>query len=130
MILDRRQLVTELLAQNPMVVIFVLPGACTGLDDFPANRPLRLNIGRQLVPDMCIQVGEYALRFSASFNRVPRSLVIPWSALLFAGTEAHLAELAARAKAASQPSTPQATSDSNVVHVDFRARRRRDDGAA
>jgi hypothetical protein len=118
------QILNDLLGKHALVVLFVYPAACKGLDDFPPNNPLRLNLGYALKPDMGIQTDESGVSFVGSFGGVRRTVVVPWGGLLFAGSEAHFAECVkaslAIQKERSQAAVPKAEPGSNVVHVDFR----------
>ena len=119
------KILDDLLGKHAQIVVFVYPAACQGLEDFPPDRPLRLNLGHALKPDMCIATDAAGVSFHASFNQVPRAVRVPWEGLLFAGTEAHFAETVKAAlaiqKEQAKPKTEQAPG-SNVVHVDFAAR--------
>lgn len=123
--IDPKKILDDLLGKHAQIIIFAYPAACSGLEAFPADRPLRLNLGYALKPDMCIATDDEGVSFVASFSGAPTSVRVPWTGLLFAGTEANFAECVKKAIAmqreAERPKTEQAPG-SNVVHVDFAAR--------
>lgn len=126
--MNPKKILDDLLAKNAQIIIFVLPSECVGLSDFSGDRPLKLNLGHALLPAMCIQTDEAHLVFRASFNRIERVVHVPWSGLLFAGTEANFAECVRAAYAIERRDVTAATSvdpaHGNVVQVDFRRGRR------
>lgn len=108
-----------LLDRHQIVAIVVLPGMCTGLEAFPPEVPLKLNLGHTLKPDMLIRADAAALSFHASFRGVPTRVQVPWAALMFAGTDAALQTLLAE----RAPARPKATGET-VVRVDFKKGKR------
>lgn len=76
-----------LLTDHAMVVTFVRPRVCTGLDDFAEHDALRLDVGRALVPPMYPAVHPEGLHCYASFGGVTRCVYVPWSAVIWAGSE-------------------------------------------
>ena len=122
----------EFLSGHMVVSILVLPGACTGLDDFPRAVPLRLDLSHSFSPPMWAEPSDAGLDFHASFNRVSRAVHVPWTALLWAGipgtdsgktpTQKAVAALPARDPAPLPPPDPPfpKVTDGNVVHVNFR----------
>lgn len=121
-----------LLANHTQLVLFVLPDQCTGLGEFPPGEPLRLHVGYGLLPPMAVEVRADGLAFAASFRGVPRSVWVPWVALLFAGSEDMLAQLRARLRAQAERATAAPAPDGgtdNVVRVDFAAKKRAAQGS-
>lgn len=113
-----------LLDRHQIIAIVVLPGKCAGLDAFPPEVPLRLNLGHTLKPDMLIRTDAPALSFSASFRGVPTRVQVPWAALMFAGTDAALQTLLETD--APPPARGAAmVHEGNVVKVDFAKGRRK-----
>ena len=120
----------EFLSGNLIVSIVVLPGACTGLDDFPRAVPLRLDLSEAFSPPMWPVASAEGLDFRASFSRVDRHVHVPWTALRWAGipgtdsqkppTQQAVAALPARNLAVVADGDPK----DNVVRVDFRAKRK------
>jgi hypothetical protein len=76
---------TKFLADHTIVTILVAPNRCKGLDDFPADAPLRLDLSHAFQPPMWPAVTPYGLDFHASFAGRVRPVSVPWSALLWAG---------------------------------------------
>ena|SRR5687768_136833 len=109
-----------LLDRHQIITIVVMPGLCAGLGGFPADVPLKLNLGHTLQPPMAIRTESTGLDFFASFNGAPRTIHVPWPALLFAGTEAALRQLLTDAE---RPTVTKR--EDNVVAVDFAAKRGR-----
>lgn len=119
-----------LLEKNPVVVLFVLPRECRGLDDFPPDQALRLDVGHAFnAPPMNPQVKPHGLAFNASFRGRSRAVFVPWDGVLFAGSEANYKEVLARSlrlqQVARQPKAQDAPprAPSNVVHVNFGGRK-------
>src|SRR3972149_11911796 len=55
----------EFLSGHMVVSILVLPGACTGLDDFPRAVPLRLDLSHSFSPPMWAEPSGAGLDFHA-----------------------------------------------------------------
>lgn len=116
------RLMTDLLQVNDQIRLVVYPRACSGLEDFPLDVPLTLNIGHALAPPMNIEVGGAAgLTFRASVRGRCRAVHVPWEGVLFAGNEAAFQETLARAarlQVAARSGAAAGTAD-NVVRVDL-----------
>ena len=108
-----------LLDRHQQIAIVVMPGACSGLEGYPAEVPLRLNVGHSLQPPMAIRTAPDALTFWASFGGTSTKVRIPWGALMFAGTEAALL----KALEGTKPEPPAGTGG-DVIRVDFAKGRR------
>lgn len=119
---DFAAVMRDLLEKNPVVVMFVLPRECRGLDDFPPDQALRIDVGHAFdAPPMNPRVTERALEFEASFRGRSRAVVVPWDGVLFAGSPANFAEVLAQSLRLQQVARrPAAGATSNVVQVDFR----------
>lgn len=116
-----------LLEKNPIVVLFVLPRECRGLEDFPPDQALRIDVGHAYAPPMNPRVTERALEFDASFRGRSRAVVVPWDGVLFAGSPANFAEVMAQSLRLQQVERHAAAQGAtcNVVRVDFRKKERK-----
>jgi hypothetical protein len=80
----------SLLDDNHSVTILVKPEMCSGLQDFPPGKPLRLDLSNHFPIPMNVRMVALGgiplgVQFSASFSRVSREVLVPWHALLWAG---------------------------------------------
>jgi hypothetical protein len=79
------ELFAKFLGENTVVTIVVAPERCKGLEDFPAGKPLRIDLSHAFSPPMWPAVSAYGLDFRASFSRKDRAVSVPWGALVWAG---------------------------------------------
>lgn len=122
---------TKFLGEHTIVTILVAPNRCKGLDDFPPDAPLRLDLSHAFTPPMWPTVTPYGLDFHASFNRVSRAVSVPWSALLWAGIPQIASDgkpvpnkpTQAQVAATAAPSIAPAVKEGKLIHVNFGGRK-------
>lgn len=119
---------TDFLAGNLIVTIVVLPGLCTGLDEFERGKPLRIDLSHSFSPPMWPTASEDGLAFNASFSKRDRAVQVPWQALVWAGvpnTTSGAAPSQAKVAALAPPDTSKPTmKEGKLIHVDFASGKR------
>lgn len=123
---------TKFLGENTIVTIVVAPERCKGLEDFPAGKPLRIDLSHAFSPPMWPAVSPYGLDFHASFSRVSRAVSVPWSALIWAGLPQTATGEPTQAQVAATPapSTAPAVREGKLIHVNFGKKPAPEGGAA
>jgi hypothetical protein len=115
----------EFLAGNTIVSVVVLPGLCTGLDEFERAKPIRIDLSEQFSPPMWPTVTNDGLAFRASFSKVDRAVTVPWCALVWAGVPGGAAPTQAKVAALETPDVakPQVREGGVLIHADFGKKR-------
>jgi hypothetical protein len=122
---DAARLFREFLAENTIVTVVVLPGLCTGLDEFERAQPLRIDLSDAFSPPMWPTVTNDGLAFRASFSKVDRAVTVPWAALVWAGVPGGAAPTQKAVAALETPDVakPQVREGGVLIHADFGKKR-------